>query len=93
MRSVLAKLREVFAAQTGLCDHADVSPRIRGSLIAMDARRDPYYGRALALVHHRGFGFHAAACAPGIIALLEPVRARNGLVLKLAAEPGYLPES
>ena len=26
---------------------------------------DPYYRRDLALVHHRGFGFHARACAPG----------------------------
>jgi hypothetical protein len=31
---------------------------------------DPYYRRDLALVHHRGFGFHARACAPGILALL-----------------------
>jgi hypothetical protein len=30
---------------------------------------DSYYRRDLALVHHRGFGFHARACAPGILAL------------------------
>jgi SAM-dependent methyltransferase len=50
----------------------------------------PYYRRALALVHHCGFGFHAAACAPGIIQLLAPVRARNGLVLELGCGSGLL---
>src|SRR5689334_8531939 len=42
-----------------------------------------YYREDLALVHHLGFGFHADDCAPGILALLEPVRARRGLVLEL----------
>ncbi len=51
---------------------------------------DPYYRRDLALVHHRGFGFHARACAPGILALLEPVRTRNGLVLELGCGSGLL---
>jgi SAM-dependent methyltransferase len=51
---------------------------------------DPYYRRDLALVHHRGFGFHARACAPGIVALLEPVRSRNGLVLELGCGSGLL---
>ena len=51
---------------------------------------DPYYRRDLALVHHRGFGFHARACAPGILALLEPVRSRNGLVLELGCGSGLL---
>jgi hypothetical protein len=32
-------------------------------------------------VHHLGFGFHADATAPGILALLEPVR--GGFVLEL----------
>ena len=32
-----------------------------------------YYRTDLALVHHLGFGSHADACAPGILALLEPV--------------------
>jgi SAM-dependent methyltransferase len=50
----------------------------------------PYYRRDLALVHHRGFGFHAAACAPGIIELLAPVRARGGLVLELGCGSGLL---
>ena len=48
------------------------------------------YRRDLALVHHLGFGFHADACAPGILALLEPVRARNGLVLELGCGSGAL---
>ena len=43
---------------------------------------EPYYRRDLALVHHLGFGFHAEACAPGILTLLEPVRERGGLVLE-----------
>ncbi len=51
---------------------------------------DPYYRRDLALVHHRGFGFHARACAPGILALLAPVRSRDGLVLELGCGSGLL---
>jgi SAM-dependent methyltransferase len=51
---------------------------------------DPYYRPDLALVHHRGFGFHADAVAPGIIALLEPVKARNGVVLELGCGSGLL---
>jgi SAM-dependent methyltransferase len=51
---------------------------------------DPYYRRDLALVHHRGFGFHARACATGILALLDPVRSRNGLVLELGCGSGLL---
>jgi SAM-dependent methyltransferase len=39
-------------------------------------------------VHHLGFGFHADACAPGILALLEPVR--GGLVLELGCGSGLL---
>jgi SAM-dependent methyltransferase len=46
----------------------------------------PYYRRDLALVHHRGFGFHAHACAPGILELLEPVRERDGVVVATGAE-------
>ena len=48
----------------------------------------PLYGRDLALVHHLGFGFHADACAPGILELLEPVR--GGLVLELGCGSGGL---
>src|SRR2546423_7064466 len=51
---------------------------------------DPYYRHNLALVHHKGFGFHADACAPGIVALLEPVRERGGLVLEVGCGSGLL---
>jgi SAM-dependent methyltransferase len=51
---------------------------------------DPYYRRDLALVHHRGFGSHARACAPGILALLDPVRSRDELVLELGCGSGLL---
>jgi SAM-dependent methyltransferase len=47
-----------------------------------------YYREDLALVHHLGFGFHADACAPGILALLEPVR--GGIVLELGCGSGLL---
>jgi SAM-dependent methyltransferase len=50
----------------------------------------PYYRPDLALVHHLGFGFHAGACAPGILALLETVRERDGLVLELGCGSGLL---
>lgn len=56
----------------------------------MDAPGTPYYRRDLALVHHRGFGFHADDCAPGILALLEPVRARDGIVVELGCGSGLL---
>jgi len=49
-----------------------------------------YYRDDLALVHHLGFGTHADACAPGILALLEPVRERRGLVLELGCGSGRL---
>ena len=48
------------------------------------------YRRDLAMVHHKGFGFHAAACAPGILDILAPVRARLGLVLELGCGTGLL---
>jgi SAM-dependent methyltransferase len=51
---------------------------------------EPYYRRDLALVHHLGFGFHADDCAPGVLALLEPVRERNGLVVELGCGSGLL---
>ncbi len=51
---------------------------------------DPYYRGDLALVHHLGFGFHADLCAPGILALLEPVRKHGGLVLELGCGSGLL---
>jgi hypothetical protein len=47
------------------------------------------YRRDLANVHHRAFGFHADACAPGILALLVPVLERHGTVLDAGAlRPG-----
>jgi SAM-dependent methyltransferase len=48
------------------------------------------YRADLATVHHRGFGFHAAACAPGILELLEPIRQRQGLVLEFGCGSGLL---
>ena len=51
---------------------------------------EPYYRRDLAYVFDRGYGFHAEACAPGILALLEPVRARRGLVLEIGCGSGLL---
>ena len=62
-----------------LCQHAYVSER-----------RDPYYRHDLALVHHRGFAFHASACAPGILDLLAPLRANNGVVLEVGCGTGLL---
>lgn len=49
-----------------------------------------YYRPDLALVHHRGYGFHADRCAQGILRLLEPVRRRDGLVLELGCGSGAL---
>lgn len=51
---------------------------------------EPYYRPDLALVHHLGFGSHADLCAPGVLALLEPVRARGGLVVELGCGSGLL---
>ena len=42
------------------------------------------------MVHHRGFGFHADDCAPGVLALLEPVRRRHGLVVEVGCGSGLL---
>lgn len=52
--------------------------------------QEPYYRADLALVHHLGFGFHADACAPGILALLEPLKASGGVVLELGCGSGLL---
>jgi SAM-dependent methyltransferase len=56
----------------------------------MSATDDSCYRQDMALVYHRGFGLHAQASAPGILALLEPVRARSGLVLELGCGSGLL---
>jgi SAM-dependent methyltransferase len=47
-----------------------------------------YYRADLALVHHRGFGAHAQACAPGILELLRGVR--GGTLLELGCGSGLL---
>lgn len=49
---------------------------------------DPYYKHDLALVHERGYGLHGERCAPGVLALLEPVR--GGLVLEIGCGTGAL---
>ena len=67
-----------------------LAERPPAAMIGVVATSEPYYRRDLALVHHLGFGFHADACAPGILALLEPVRARRGLVLELGCGSGLL---
>jgi SAM-dependent methyltransferase len=51
---------------------------------------EPYYRRDLALVHHKGFGFHADGCGPDLIELLAPVRERDGLVLEFGCGSGLL---
>jgi SAM-dependent methyltransferase len=51
---------------------------------------EPYYRRDLAHVFDQGYGFHAEACAPGLLALLEDVRARQGLVLEIGCGSGLL---
>jgi len=55
-----------------------------------DAGAAPYYRPDLARIHHEGFGFHADACAPGLLDLLEPVRQRGGTVLELGCGSGLL---
>jgi SAM-dependent methyltransferase len=59
-------------------------------LVAMPTGHGPYYRPDLARAHHLGYGFHADRCAPGILALLAPVRARDGLVLELGCGSGLL---
>jgi SAM-dependent methyltransferase len=61
-----------------------------GDNAAMMGSGEPYYRPDLALVHHLGFGFHADECAPGILTLLEPIRARAGLVVELGCGSGLL---
>lgn len=51
---------------------------------------EPVYRHDLAVVHHLGFGFHAAACAPGILGLLAPLHAQRGLVLEFGCGTGLL---
>ncbi len=51
---------------------------------------EPYYRADLARIHHEGFAFHAEACAPGILALLEPLLGRDGTVLEVGCGSGLL---
>jgi SAM-dependent methyltransferase len=51
---------------------------------------EPHYRHDLAYIHHQGYGFHADSCAPGILALLEPIRQRGGLVLEIGCGSGLL---
>jgi len=50
----------------------------------------PYYRPDLARIHHEGFGFHADRVAPGVLAILEPIRARRGTVLEIGCGSGLL---
>ena len=63
---------------------------IMGAMETRPSRDDPYYRDDLALVHHLGFGFHADACAPGILRLLEPFQQGNGLVVEIGCGSGLL---
>ena len=49
-----------------------------------------YYRPDLSTVHHKGFGFHADMCAPGILHHLEPVLERGGLVVEVGCGSGLL---
>src|SRR3954453_5112737 len=51
---------------------------------------EPDHPADLARIHPLGFGLHADDCAPGILALLEPVRQRGGLVVELGCGSGLL---
>jgi len=57
----------------------------------VSARDTPYYRRDLARIHHLGFGFHAEATAPGVLALLTPVKERGGLVVEIGCGSGCSP--
>lgn len=51
---------------------------------------EPIYRADLAYIHDRGYGFHAEICAPGILAFLEPLRARGGVILEVGCGSGAL---
>jgi SAM-dependent methyltransferase len=55
-----------------------------------DLTMTTYYGPDLALVHDRGFAFHAERTAPGVLALLDGVRRRGGLVHEIGCGSGAL---
>jgi SAM-dependent methyltransferase len=63
--------------------------RTRRGIIAV-VPNTPYFESDLARIHHEGFGFHADRVAPGVLALLEPVRQRGGLVVEIGCGSGLL---
>ena len=83
----MAGLGQLCLGPWGLSARA--SRAARANLFQM-GMSEAIYRHDLAVVHHRGFGFHAAACAPGILALLAPVHERRGLVLELGCGTGLL---
>jgi SAM-dependent methyltransferase len=83
-------VRLAVGALGGWLGESEPAVRTAGNMARVGARHDPYYQHDLALVHHRGFGFHAAACSPGVLKLLEPVLARKGLVLEIGCGSGLL---
>ena len=56
----------------------------------MSAPEEPYYRPDLARIHHLGFAFHADDTAPGVLALIQPVRERDGLVVEIGCGSGLL---
>lgn len=51
---------------------------------------NPLYRRDLAHVHNLAFGLHASRLGADLVALLEPVRARGGVVLEIGCGTGML---
>jgi SAM-dependent methyltransferase len=51
---------------------------------------EPIYRADLAYIHEQGYGFHAEICAPGILAALEPLRGRGGVILEIGCGSGAL---
>jgi SAM-dependent methyltransferase len=58
--------------------------------LLMSVSEDRPYREALSRIHHEAFGFHADACAPGILELLAPIRDRDGLVVEIGCGSGLL---
>ena len=61
-----------------------------GTELTVADSQEPYYRADLARVQHLGYAGHADSSAPGILRLLEPVRARRGLVVELGCGSGIL---
>jgi SAM-dependent methyltransferase len=51
---------------------------------------EPYFRPTLVSIYRRGFGHHGDLVAPGVLSLLEPVRAAGGTVLELGCGTGVL---